>query len=80
MEGSVFPSDATEEMNGIVAGVKAKTPASTVDAGDLKVLNTYGDWGYTRGCRSHSCWGSYVSTPVKTLSTRRTDYNGAKIA
>lgn len=33
--GSVFPSDATEEMNGIVARVKAKTPSGPVDAGDL---------------------------------------------
>jgi hypothetical protein len=78
--GSVFPVDATEEINGIISGILAKTPSSTVDAGDLKVLNTYVDWGYTRGCRSHSCWGSYVSAPVKTLSTRRADYSGAQIA
>jgi len=76
----MFPSDAAEEMDGIVSGVLDKTSSSTVDAGDLRILNTYGDWGYTRGCRSHSCWGSYVAAPVKTLSTRRTDYNGAKIA
>lgn len=42
--GSVFPADATEEINGIITGILAKTPSSTVDAGDLKVLNTYADW------------------------------------
>jgi hypothetical protein len=80
VRGSVFPADALEEIDGIIAGTMAKTPSSTVDADDLKVLNTYTDWGYTLGCRSHSCWGSYVSAPVKTLSTRRADYSGAKIA
>ena len=77
---SVFPADALEEIGGMVAGIAARTPSSTADAGDLKVLNTYADWGYTLGCRSHSCWGSFVAAPVKTLTTRRTDYDGDKIA
>jgi len=70
------PAEVEEEIAGIVAGLKAVTPASPVDAGDLKVLNTVSDWGYTFGmaCRSHSCWGTFVASPVRTLSSRRLDF------
>jgi len=63
-----------DELAGIVAGVKAALPSATVDALDLKVASTYGDWAYI-ACRSHSSWGSFVSGSTKTLSTRRLDFS-----
>jgi MYXO-CTERM domain-containing protein len=63
-----------DELAGMVAGIKAAVPSSTVDAVDLKVASTYGDWAYI-ACRSHSAWGSYVSGATKTLSTRRLDFS-----
>ncbi len=75
VEGAIWTADdAAEELEGIVAGVKAALPDATLDVGDLKVVNTYGDWGYAYACRSHSTWGSFVEAPVKTLSTRRLDF------
>jgi hypothetical protein len=68
------PADVEEEIDGIIAGLRAVSPSSPVDAGDIKILNTLSDWGYTLACRSHSCWGSFVSSPVRTLSTRRLDF------
>jgi hypothetical protein len=68
------PSDVLDEIDGLLAGVQAAVPASTIDAGDIKMANTYGDWSASPLCRSHSCWGSYVTAPVKTLSSRRLDY------
>lgn len=79
MQSTVIPSDVVDEVNGIVAGVKAARASSTVDFGDLIILNTYSDWGVSPNCRSHSAWGSYVTAPVKTLSTRRTDYQASEI-
>ncbi len=61
----------SDELAGIVDGVSSVTP-DAVSAGDLKVLNAYGDWSYA--CRSHSCWGRYASAPVTTLSSRRLDF------
>jgi hypothetical protein len=61
-----------QEIAGIVDGVASVDPGAAIDAIDVKVLNTYSDWGYA--CRSHSCWGSRVVAPVKTLSTRRLDF------
>jgi hypothetical protein len=77
---TAIPADMKDEVNGIVAGVKAKIPSSSIDFGDVMMLNTYADWAYAPNCRSHSCWGSYVTPPVKTLSTRRTDYNGSTVS
>jgi hypothetical protein len=62
----------SDEVAGIVAGVLSVRPAATLDATDVKVLNTYGDWAYA--CRSHIAWGRYVQAPVKTLATRRLDF------
>jgi len=61
-----------EEITGMVEGVKSVRADATLDETDIKILNTFSDWGYA--CRSHSCWGRYVQAPVKTLSTRRLDF------
>lgn len=39
---------------------------SSYDMGkiDIKIMNTYSDWACVNGCRSHSCWGSFVREPV----------------
>jgi len=68
------PVGIEDEIDGIVAGVSSVVPNSDMDALDVKVLNTFGDWGYYGGCRSHSCWGDFVSGQTKTLSTRRLDF------
>jgi MYXO-CTERM domain-containing protein len=62
----------SDEIDGIVAGVLSVRPAAGIDATDVKVINTYGDWAYA--CRSHLAWGRYVTAPVKTLATRRLDF------
>jgi len=69
-----MPTDAETEIDGIVAGVLSADPSSSVDAGDIKVINTIGDWLYAPYCRSHSCWGSFVEAPTVTLSSRRLDF------
>jgi len=73
--GSEWPTEGIlEELLGMVEGVKSVRPDAELDVMDIKLYNTYSDWAYTRGCRSHSAWGRYVTPPVKTLSTRRLDY------
>jgi MYXO-CTERM domain-containing protein len=62
----------SDEIDGIVAGVLSVRPSAGIDAIDVKVVNTYGDWAYA--CRSHLAWGRYVTAPVKTLATRRLDF------
>ncbi|MHB8873527.1 MAG: C45 family peptidase [Myxococcaceae bacterium] len=66
------PAEVEEELAGMVDGIKSVRPAETIDVLDLKVVNTYGDWAYA--CRSHSTWGSFVTAPTRTLSTRRLDF------
>jgi len=68
-----WPLDVQQEIQGLVAGVKAKMPRSIVTTGDIKLLNTFADWGYAAGCRSHAAWGSYMPPGVEMLATRRTD-------
>jgi MYXO-CTERM domain-containing protein len=76
MAGTLWPAKGIEsELDGMVAGVKAKLPGAQLDKLDLKVINTYGDWAYTFACRSHSAWGKWVSGTTRTLSTRRLDYS-----
>ncbi|MBI5544851.1 MAG: hypothetical protein HY901_13255, partial [Deltaproteobacteria bacterium] len=72
---AVWPAEVEEEIQGMVAGVKAGVPSSTIDAIDLKALNSFSDWSYGVACRSHSTWGGRVQAPVKTLSTRRLDFS-----
>lgn len=69
-----LPQGIEDEMEGIVDGTLSVYPQEQMDAVDAKVVNTYSDWAYYTGCRSHSCWGSLVQAPVRTLSTRRLDY------
>ena len=65
------PPEIEDEFDGMADSLSVTHPSDGIDELDLKVMNTYGDWGY--GCRSHTCWGRYVEDPVKTLSTRRLD-------
>jgi hypothetical protein len=71
---TVWSPQLEDEIAGIVDGVKAGVPASTLDAVDVKALNSFSDWSYGVACRSHSAWGHFVQAPVKTLSTRRLDF------
>jgi hypothetical protein len=69
-----LPAGIEDEVSGILAGVKSRYPNFDMDELDIKIMNTFSDWAYYNGCRSHSCWGSFVQDPVKTLSIRRLDY------
>jgi hypothetical protein len=66
------PPEIEDEIDGMVASLAVTHPSAAIDELDLKVINTYGDWGYA--CRSHMCWGRYVAPPIKTLATRRLDF------
>jgi hypothetical protein len=68
----MMPSGIEDEFDGMADCLANTHPSENIDSLDLKVINTIGDWSYT-GCRSHTCWGRYVSTPIKTLSTFRLD-------
>jgi hypothetical protein len=70
-----MPQDTEDEFEGMVDCLTITHPSENIDILDLKVLNTVGDWAYGIACRSHTCWGEYVSEPIKTLSTRRLDFN-----
>jgi uncharacterized protein (TIGR03382 family) len=70
-----LPAGIEDEVDGILAGVKSRYPNMDMDDIDVKLMNTFSDWAYYNGCRSHSCWGGFVQDPVKTLSTRRLDYS-----
>jgi len=73
MAASVWrPAELEDELDGMVAALAISHPSAGIDKVDLKVMNTYGDWGYA--CRSHICWGRYVAPPIKTLATRRLDF------
>ncbi|MCD6498305.1 MAG: hypothetical protein J7M25_08425 [Deltaproteobacteria bacterium] len=63
-----------QEIDGMVDGIKDRIADAPVDATDIKVINTVGDWGYYGGCRSHSCWGHFLQPPIKTITTRRLDF------
>jgi hypothetical protein len=65
------PAGLTDELSGLLAGVRSVV-TTDLDVTDLEVLNTVGDWGHA--CRSHACWGSYVTPPVRMLATRRLDF------
>jgi MYXO-CTERM domain-containing protein len=69
-----LPAGIEDEIQGLVDGVRSVYPAETMDALDVKVVNTFSDWSYYSGCRSHQAWGSFVQAPVRTLSTRRLDF------
>ena len=67
-----MPPGIEDEFDGIVDCLAVTHPSEDIDELDLKVANTLGDWAYA--CRSHTCWGRYVTAPIKTLSTRRLDF------
>ena len=78
ISNTYFPPDMRDEINGIVAGIQYAV-GKTIPPEDIMMLNTIGDWSYaTPNCRSHSCWGSYVNSPVKSLSTRRLDFSSSQ--
>lgn len=62
------------EMDAFVNGVLAEHPDADIDGADLRIVNALSDLPYTM-CRSHSAWGRYVASPVRTLTTRRFDYS-----
>jgi len=70
-----LPEEIEDEFDGMFDCLKNTYPSEDIDKLDLKVMNSLGDWAYGFGCRSHSCWGRYVSEPIKTLSTRRLDFS-----
>ena len=73
MAGAVWkPDEIEDEFDGMVASLAVTHASAAIDELDLKVINTFGDWGYA--CRSHVCWGRYVQAPIKTLATRRLDF------
>ncbi len=65
------PPEIEDEFEGMTDSLADTHPSAGIDELDLKVINTFGDWGYQ--CRSHTCWGRYVEEPIKTLTTRRLD-------
>ncbi|MHC4751832.1 MAG: C45 family peptidase [Planctomycetota bacterium] len=67
-----MPSTIENELDGMVDSLASTHPEAGIDKLALKVFNTLGDWAYA--CRSHMCWGRYVSAPIKTLATRRLDF------
>ncbi len=69
-----LPAACEEEIQGIVDAVHEVYPASTMDALDLKVACTFGDWAYAYACRSTSCWGELVGAPYGTLSARKLQF------
>ena len=69
-----LPEEIEYEFDGMLDYLTDAYPSENIDKLDLKVMNTLGDWAYGFSCRSHSCWGRYVSNPIKTLSTRRLDF------
>ncbi len=74
---TVWKPDAIEdELDGMVAALAVREPGEGIDKLDLKVVNIgFSDLVYTSiACRSHSCWGHFVSAPTKTISTRRLDF------
>ena len=75
MDGMLWlPAGVEDELSGILSGVKSVFPEVEMDVTDLKVMNTFGDWGYYGGCRSHACWGEFVQGDVRSLATRRLDF------
>lgn len=70
-----IPTEIEDEIEGIADGLSSLYPSENIDVLDIMVGNIVGDLIYEYGCRSHICWGRYISSPVKTLSTRRLDFS-----
>jgi len=69
-----LPVEAEEEFQGILDGLRALHPSTTLDLLDLKACCTFGDWSYSFACRSTACWGGYVEPPYTTLSARKLQF------
>ena len=68
-----MPPGVEDEIRGMVDYLTATHPFADIDEIDIKVVQLISEFWY-QGCRSHTCWGRYVSDPVKTLSTLRLDW------
>ena len=70
------PAGIEDEFDGMVDALAVLEPNTAIDDVDLKVVNLASDLLYMDyACRSHSCWGHFVAPPIKTISTRRLDFN-----
>jgi hypothetical protein len=75
VSGWTFQPEVTgDEFQGILDGVRAMHPETTMDLIDLKACGTFGDWSYSFACRSTSCWGRWVELPFTTLSARKLQF------
>ncbi len=84
--GFRFSKAETEEMLGILAGMKARLPAEelkipalgrAMSLVDLKALNTFGDW-YALGCSSAAVWGEKTEDGTAAV-VRNFDFMGLPI-
>jgi hypothetical protein len=64
------PVGMVEELQGMVDALAVSYPSGNIDLIDLKILNSFSDWGWGWACASHACWGSKVSPGVEMLSSR----------
>jgi len=76
VSGWTFKPDSCEqEFQGVLDGVRALYPTTTMDIIDVKAACTYGDWAYAFACRSTSCWDEWVESPYTTLSVRKLQFS-----
>lgn len=73
INGAVYPSDVENEINGMVDSLALTHPEENISELDIKMICDAWTCYIDFGCRSHTCWGRYVTEPIKTLSTRRLD-------
>ncbi|MBD3236005.1 MAG: hypothetical protein GF330_04830 [Candidatus Eisenbacteria bacterium] len=69
-----LPACCEDEFAGLVDGLHARIPASTMDVTDAKVASTIGDWLYAAACRSTCCWDELVDSPYTTLAMRKLQF------
>ncbi len=65
------PAEMVDELQGMMDALALTHPAANIDLLDLKILNSFSDWGWGWACRSHACWGSMVQPGVEMLATRQ---------
>jgi hypothetical protein len=84
--GFSFSEAETEELAGILEGMKARLPAEklvvpalgrALTLVDLKALNTFGDW-YALGCSSAAVWGGKTEDGTAAV-VRNFDFMGLPI-
>lgn len=69
-----LPPECMDEFSGMLAGVRAVHPETTMDLLDLEVASTIGDWLYSAACRSTCCWDELVEPPFTTLAMRKLQF------